>query len=351
MAKTALQLASPSSLVATHVYKPASLMRQSRIHSPPESWPSDGSSGSSLWYHVSEGLGYPVTDTLSRMSQLVPTAALRSLRLKTGGAGSCIAASASEKMWSCVTLGPSRLRLDPGPSAISISTKGIPLDIPAESDLSCDNLEQCRLPKPNARMFQKDYSDASFIQVAYECRVKPAENGKVEIVTAKFGRFDQTTCTKTPLDMTFSGSFHAQKRVEKKCNGLGSCSVTASTEDLGPTVPSYDNNYLIVDYIFLAVTPCLASEAPGQMIKVMTIHSGLESDADCSDRTKPATAFTGDSHPGLMYLFKFLCNYLEHCLLPNVTMFQQDVSDNHFIQIDYQCHAKQEKNGASFLFR
>jgi len=119
MAKTALQLASPSSLVATHVYKPASLMRQSRIHSPPESWPSDGSRGSSLWYQVNEGLGYPVTDTLSRMSQLVPTAALRSLRLKTGG--SCIAAS--EKIWSPVTLGPSRLRLDPGPSAISISVR------------------------------------------------------------------------------------------------------------------------------------------------------------------------------------------------------------------------------------
>lgn len=89
-AKTALHLASPSSLVATHVYKPASLVRQSRIQRPPESWASDGDKSSSLRYQASEGVGCPSTDTLSRISQPVPTAALRSLRTKTGAAGSWI---------------------------------------------------------------------------------------------------------------------------------------------------------------------------------------------------------------------------------------------------------------------
>lgn len=125
MAKTALQLASPSSLVATQVYKPASLMRQSRIHSPPESWASDGGRSSSLWYQVSKGFGNPATDTLSRISQLVPTAALRSLRMKTGAVGSSVATPASGTIWSLVTLGllegMLRLGLDPEPSAILIS--------------------------------------------------------------------------------------------------------------------------------------------------------------------------------------------------------------------------------------
>ncbi|XP_056287745.1 L-rhamnose-binding lectin CSL2-like [Pseudoliparis swirei] len=132
--------------------------------------------------------------------------------------------------------------------------------------LVCDYLEQCRLPKPDAGMFQHNYSNASFIQVTYDCRVKPAdvitvvacendiaeiqcENGKVQIETAKFGRFDKTTCTKTPLNMTFAASFPAKQHVKDKCNGLGSCSVNASMEELGPTDPSYDHNYLIVDYI------------------------------------------------------------------------------------------------------
>ncbi|TNN28861.1 hypothetical protein EYF80_060991 [Liparis tanakae] len=115
--------------------------------------------------------------------------------------------------------------------------------------LICDYLEQCKLPISNAEMFQHYYSDDNIIQVTYECRVKPAENGKVEIVTAKFGRFDQTTCTKTPLDMTSSASFPAKQHVKNLCNGLGSCSVNASMEELGPTDPIYyDHNYLIVDY-------------------------------------------------------------------------------------------------------
>ena len=125
MAKTALQLASPSSLVAIHVYKPASLVRQSRIHSPPESWASDGGRSSSLRYQVSEGFGNPATDTLSRISQPVPTAALRSLRLKTGGMGSWVVPPVSGPTWSLVTLGllegMTWLGLDPGRSAILIS--------------------------------------------------------------------------------------------------------------------------------------------------------------------------------------------------------------------------------------
>ncbi len=125
MAKTALQLASPSSLLATQAYKPASLVRQSRIHSPPGSWASDGGRSSSLWYQVSKGFGNPATDTLSRISQPVPTAALRSLRMKTGGVGSCIATPASGTTRSLVTLGLLegilRLGLNPGTSAILIS--------------------------------------------------------------------------------------------------------------------------------------------------------------------------------------------------------------------------------------
>lgn len=103
-AKTALQLASPDSLVATQVYKPASLVRQSRIQRPPESWASDGGRSFSLWYQASEGFGNPAIDTLRRISQPVPTAALRSLRLKTGGVGSCVEAILSGTTWSLVTL-------------------------------------------------------------------------------------------------------------------------------------------------------------------------------------------------------------------------------------------------------
>lgn len=105
MAKTALQLASPDLLVATQVYKPASLVRQSRIQSPPESWASDGGRRSSLWYQANEGFGNPVTETLSLMSQPVPTAALRSLRINAGGWGSCDATPGSGTVWSLVTLG------------------------------------------------------------------------------------------------------------------------------------------------------------------------------------------------------------------------------------------------------
>lgn len=123
MAKTALQLVSPNSLAATQVYKPASLVWQSRIHSPPESWASDAGRSLSLWYQVSEGFGNPATDTLSRISQPVPTAALRSLRLKAGGVGSCVALPVFGTTWSLITLalleGMSRLGLDPEPSAIS----------------------------------------------------------------------------------------------------------------------------------------------------------------------------------------------------------------------------------------
>ncbi|KAG7239286.1 hypothetical protein INR49_029251, partial [Caranx melampygus] len=119
-ANTALQLASPSSLVATQVYKPASLVRQSRIHSPPESWASDGGRSSSLWNQVSEGFGNPASDTLSRISQPVPTAALRSLRVNTGAVGSCVRDPASGTTCTLVTLGlldgMSRLGLDPGTS-------------------------------------------------------------------------------------------------------------------------------------------------------------------------------------------------------------------------------------------
>ncbi|XP_068446550.1 L-rhamnose-binding lectin SML-like [Clinocottus analis] len=133
--------------------------------------------------------------------------------------------------------------------------------------LICNNLERCRLPKPNKKMFVIRNSQDNFVQIAYVCRMRLAgmqtvaacenqiaelkcESGQIEIVSAKFGRFDENTCTKKPLGLTFCGSFSAETRVKNKCNGLEECSVEASSHALGPPTPNRDvPMYLLVDFI------------------------------------------------------------------------------------------------------
>ncbi|XP_061536567.1 latrophilin-like protein 1 [Phycodurus eques] len=129
----------------------------------------------------------------------------------------------------------------------------------------CDGLQRCRLPKPNSQMFVCDKTD-NFIQIKYKCHKRlPAVKKVVAceketahlqcdpskdlmIIRAKYGRFDEHLCSKTPSIMTFCSSMSAQMIVQDECNGMNECSITAD-ESLG--VPHHCDDtpkYLIVDY-------------------------------------------------------------------------------------------------------
>ncbi|XP_075936102.1 L-rhamnose-binding lectin CSL3-like [Anarhichas minor] len=130
----------------------------------------------------------------------------------------------------------------------------------------CDRREWCRLPKPNRRMFVDNNSQDNFLQITYDCEIRPAEwhsivacenqtaeikceKGEVKIVNARFGRFDENTCTKTPSKMTFCTSFKAADRVKDKCSGTPVCYVTATPDNLGSPVGCDSHpKYLSVDY-------------------------------------------------------------------------------------------------------
>ncbi|XP_061744977.1 L-rhamnose-binding lectin CSL1-like [Nerophis ophidion] len=130
----------------------------------------------------------------------------------------------------------------------------------------CDGQERCRLPKPDPFMFVCDNQN-NFLQVEYTCRkqrpgVRPVvacegqtaqlscDTGtSIEIVRARYGRFDEQLCSDTPSVMTFCSSYSTQGTVSTKCNGKNTCQVTANST-LGPANKCDDNpKYLTLNYV------------------------------------------------------------------------------------------------------
>ncbi|XP_061841422.1 L-rhamnose-binding lectin CSL3-like [Nerophis lumbriciformis] len=130
----------------------------------------------------------------------------------------------------------------------------------------CDGQERCRLPKPDTTMFVCDTND-NFVQVDYTCRnQRPGKRSlvacegqtaqlscdagsSIEIIRARYGRFDEQLCSDTPSVMTFCSSYSTQGTVSTKCNGQNTCQVTADST-LGPAYDCDDlPKYLTVNYV------------------------------------------------------------------------------------------------------
>ncbi|XP_041822643.1 L-rhamnose-binding lectin CSL1-like [Chelmon rostratus] len=117
----------------------------------------------------------------------------------------------------------------------------------------CDGRESCRLSKPDPGTFNCDYSgDSTFIQITYICEDRnpnvqtvvecegnqakiSCEKGTIDILRARFGRFDATTCTDTPSTMTFCWSYQTDPRVKIQCDSKTECEIQVTEESLGTT--------------------------------------------------------------------------------------------------------------------
>nr|XP_046238183.1 rhamnose-binding lectin-like [Scatophagus argus] len=131
----------------------------------------------------------------------------------------------------------------------------------------CDNLERCRLPKPNIQMFTCPLLFEPFIQLTYKCKAKnpemkeavacendvaklQCEKGVIAILEAKYGRLDEVTCINGTSSMTFCSSPLAKKVVQESCALENKCEVEVSSENLG--IPIHCDmlaKYLYVSYI------------------------------------------------------------------------------------------------------
>ncbi|XP_033471506.1 L-rhamnose-binding lectin CSL1-like [Epinephelus lanceolatus] len=130
----------------------------------------------------------------------------------------------------------------------------------------CDNLQRCRLPKPNVQMFICNKDKDNFIQYKYKCNIKSPDvktavfcegqkaliecpRGRLNILHSTFGRFDEYICTDRASTMTFCSSPQAGV-IKKDCDGYRICKFLSNSGYLGK--PAFCDDlpkYTTVDYV------------------------------------------------------------------------------------------------------
>ncbi|XP_056883217.1 L-rhamnose-binding lectin CSL1-like isoform X1 [Takifugu flavidus] len=151
-------------------------------------------------------------------------------------------------------------------SSIAPSSCLHPMFMPWSKSI-CDDLQECRLAKPDKRILTCDVDTFTTVSAFYTCENKfpdkrtaiackdqtanlKCEKGVIRIIKSNYGRLDQNTCTDTPSDYTFCTAGGFGEDVKSMCNGRKECSIPGNPK--GRIVFSFCDEspkYVYVSYV------------------------------------------------------------------------------------------------------